>query len=189
MISVIGEERLIRRLAKLGGKDAKKYIKKAAKESGKTVKAEARSRTPKDTGAMSKSYRQRQTTYKHKVGTGKWRTGVNKATGFAYTFQVKKIIAEDVGNQVYIDQDSLKRQASKGKHSVKIKFAKKRSGKVRSVMAYFYPAAVELGTRKGNGKRPLTKSLFDSKRKVRKIFIRELRRLLNEASRGPSLPA
>lgn len=183
MITIEGERELTRRLAKFGGRDAKKFIRRAAKEAGKPVKQRASARTPRDTGAMSRAYRQRSTTYKHKAATGIIKQGVNRRTGVRYSFEVKKVIAEDIGSQVYIDQDSLKRHASKGKQSVKIAFAKKRGGKVRSVLAYFYPAAVELGTSRQIGSRPLTKSLFENKGKVMASFTRELKKLVMQAGR------
>lgn len=182
-IDIEGERELSRRLTKFGGRAAKKILKKAAKEAGRKVKAKSSSMAPKDTGAMSRSYRQRNVTYKHKVGIGIFKEGVNRSTGYRYRFEVKRIIAEDIGNQVYIDQDSLKRHASKGKKSVKIAFAKRRGGKVRSVLHYFYPAAVEWGTSRQIGRRPMTRAMRSSESAVRTIYIRELKRLVMQAGR------
>lgn len=155
------------KLVRMNNKAIKKLLPKAAKEAAQTTKTDYRRRVPVDSGAMRDALAIRVNRYKHKANTGKVITRGGRR------INVKQIVAEDIGARVIIDRKRLAKEASKIKRKRKsLPWDAKRGG------MYFYPAVVELGSRRHNGNRPLTKSLYENKADIRREFNKAMRRLV-----------
>jgi hypothetical protein len=177
-VTVSGIDEVVKALYAKEAKLARKLLPKAAKKSIEVARRDYRGRVPVDSGAMRDSSRIKVRRYKHKADTGKQiiaRGGFMKGK----MVSVKRVVAEDIGASLVIDQDVLKKKASKGAKSVRVKFAKSaKTGKTRAVLANFYPSQVELGNKRQAGQRPLTKSLYDNADKMRQVYADTLAELV-----------
>jgi hypothetical protein len=180
VVTIEGDELLTKRLASLEAKMQRQVLTKAAKACGALVKKDYQSRVPVDSGAMRASVRVRVRRYKHKAATGK----MVIARGGRMAGQlvaVKRVVAEDIGANVYIDPRALKKQVGKrSKGAVRIFFSKDKKGKTQTSV-FYYPTIVELGGRNKKGARPLTKSLYLNGPELRDVYLGNLRALVARA--------
>lgn len=139
--------KLDKALATLEPRMQVKAIKYATRESAKLFKERVRPQIPRDTGAMADAIQVRAVSRSIKQDTGVLKKGVNKKTGYTYTFSVKKTVAKEFGAKIEITRKSLAKQLRKLGHTDKAD--KVMSGK------YFYPAMVELGGRKAAAQKPI----------------------------------
>lgn len=170
-VFVTGDKAIDRKLAKLEAKAINKLLPKAAKEAAQVTKEDYRRRVPVDSGAMRDAITTKVRRYNHKANTGQ--TIVRNGR----KINVKRVVAKDIGARVIIDRKRLAKEAGKkkrGKRSLPID--RKRGG------MYFYPAVVELGGRKRNGRRPLTKALYQNEQDIKREFIQAMRRLVTGAA-------
>lgn len=166
---VTGHKDIDRKLAAMEKKLHRKVLTKAAKQAGQFVKQDYQSRVPVRSGAMRDAVGVRVRRYRHKAGTGKFRTSKK-----GFRFEVKRVVAEDIGASVGITRKRLAAVASQKKRGLKRLPIDRRAGGI-----FFYPAQVELGSRKKQGRRPLTKSLYNNADQLRAIYILGLRALVN----------
>lgn len=167
-IIVTGDKELDRALARMEAKALKKLLPKAAKEAAKEVQEDYQQRAPVETGAMRDASVIRVRRYKHKSATGQF---INRG---GRSIAVQRVTAEDIGAKVIIDRKKLTRLAGQKKRGRgSLPWDSRRGG------MFFYPAVVELGNRKRNGQRPLTKSLYRNDAMVRRKFISAMRALLH----------
>lgn len=164
-IIVTGERDLDRAMRRLPGRMQAKHVRKATRAIAKKAKARAVALTPKDEGAMAAAYQVRATTKSIKESTGKVRTATAKS-GFQYKFNVKQLVGKEYGAKVQITRKSLSKQASK-----------RDVGELRS-RDYFYPAAVETGTKHKQAVAPLRRGLTATAPAARAEFSAELRKFV-----------
>lgn len=170
-LTLTGDRQLDRALRNLEPKLQKKHIKKATRAAAKKVLAHTRSLTPKDSGAMAKSFSVRATRRKIKKKTGQIRASTSK-DGTKYSFAVKAVVAVDFGAKVEISRKSLSKQTQ---NLVK---GGKRKRIYMENEEYFYPAFVELGGGGDSGKKPMRTALHMSEAEALGIFRSELRALV-----------
>lgn len=167
-----GVKELDKALRQLEPKMQKKAIKKATRVAAKKVLANTRSLTPKDTGAMSRSFSVRSVTRRTKKKTGVIKQGMNKKTGHKYSYAVRQIVGEEFGAKVEISRKSLAKQTE----NLVMRGRRKRI--FMESDKYFYPAFVELGGGGDSGKKPMRTALKISQASVLSIFRSELKSIL-----------
>jgi hypothetical protein len=170
-VIIEGEAELTRRLALLEKKMHRQVLTKAAKTCGALVKKDYQSRVPVLTGGMRDAVGVTVRRFKHKAGTGKFRTSSK-----GYKFEVQRIVAEDIGASVSITKKRLAAKASQSKRGKRSLPWDRKAGGI-----FFYPAQVELGTRSKQGTRSLTKALYMNGPELRDVYIGNLRALINAA--------
>ena len=171
-VFITGDREIDRKLVGLEKKLHRQVLTKAAKAAGKVVKDEYKDRVPVRTGAMRDAVGVRVRRYKHKEGTGKFRIS-KSGRSKGRRFEVKRVVAQDIGASVQIDRKRLAKEASKIKRGNRSLPLDRKSGGM-----FFYPAIVELGRRKKAGRRPLTKSLYENADQLRAVYFGHLRSLL-----------
>jgi hypothetical protein len=180
IIEIEGEELLTKRLAALESKMQRQVLTKAAKACGALVKKDYQSRVPVDSGAMRASVRVRVRRYKHKADTGRKVIARGGRMAGQYV-SIKRVVAEDIGANVYIDPRALKKQVGKrSKGAVRIFYSKDKKGKTQTSV-FYYPTIVELGGKDRSGHRPLTKALYLNGPELRDVYIGNLRGLVAQA--------
>ena len=142
-VFITGDKELDALLRRLPNKVQIKAVKKATRNLAKKLKPKIVALTPEDQGDMRRAYQVRASNRKYKQPTGKIRGGVNKTTGFTYTFPVQKIVARSYGAKVEITRDSLNKvRTTAGAEPI-------------GAGDYFYPASVELGTQRETAQMPM----------------------------------
>lgn len=163
-VIVTGDKELDRALARMEAKLLRKLLQTAAKKAAVVVREDFRKRAPVDTGTLANSLAIKVRRYRHKADTGK------TVTRAGQTYNVKRVVAEDIGAAAIIDRKRFYKQAMKRGKALS-KDEKRKEG-------YFYPAIVELGGRNRTGQRPLTKALYDNEGRIRQAFLEAARTLV-----------
>lgn len=166
-IIITGDAELDAKMAKLEPKLQAKHIRKATRAGAKKVLARARSLTPQETGTMAAAMKVRAVSRTIKGATGKQKRVTTKA-GRSVVVNVKKTVAKEFGARVVIDRKALAKQA--GKRGKKLSEDSKRGE------PFFYPAAVELGTKKKTADSPMRRGMKAAESEALAEFRTELRK-------------
>lgn len=196
-VYVTGVKQLDRRLAGLSAKLQKKYGRQALRNAAKIVKEDYQKRVPVDTGAMRDAIvvRAAGKTVDRKTGKLRSRRGQigislqitrdslarsqkrveQKVTREGHKASLKASLAAiDAGSEDRKTKTRLKKAARQANAASK----KSALAGINIEFRGFYPAFVELGNKNGNGKRPLTKALYESEAAIKREFVRQLEMLI-----------
>lgn len=158
-IILTGDAALDRSLAELERKVQNKAVRKALDNSLKMVEADYKRLVPVDTGAMRDAVRR-------KAPKGRRRG---------------EIVRELVLDRVLLQVLRLARTGAtkaRGRKAIQAAHAQQINE------AFFYPAVVELGDKDTPAQRPMRAALYDNSQRIMAEFVKQLRALLAEVTRG-----